>query len=82
MAYFIASGYSHFQGDLLHFFPYFFEHIRIIFICQYSCPACHSCFIRAIDSPNQANSMAIQHEDISAVPAITHNALLSGENLV
>jgi len=29
MAYFIASGYSHFQGDLLHFFPYFFEHIHI-----------------------------------------------------
>jgi glucan biosynthesis protein C len=29
MAYFIASGYSHFQGDLLQFFPYFFEHIRM-----------------------------------------------------
>lgn len=29
MAYFIASGYSNFQGDLLQFFPYFFEHIRI-----------------------------------------------------
>jgi peptidoglycan/LPS O-acetylase OafA/YrhL len=29
MAYFIASGYSHFQGDLLQFFTYFFEHIQI-----------------------------------------------------
>ncbi len=29
MAYFIASGYSNFHGDLSHFFPYFFEHIRI-----------------------------------------------------
>ena len=29
MSYFIASGYSHYQGDLLQFFPYFFEHIRI-----------------------------------------------------
>lgn len=29
ISYFIASGYSHFQGDLLQFFPYFFEHIRI-----------------------------------------------------
>ena len=29
MSYFIASGYSHYQGDLLQFFTYFFEHIRI-----------------------------------------------------
>jgi peptidoglycan/LPS O-acetylase OafA/YrhL len=29
MAYFIASGYSHFHGDLAQFFPYFFEHIRV-----------------------------------------------------
>ncbi len=29
MSYFIASGYSHFQGDLFQFFTYFFEHIHI-----------------------------------------------------
>lgn len=29
MSYFIASGYSHYQGDLLQFFTYFFEHIHI-----------------------------------------------------
>lgn len=29
MSYFIASGYSNFKGDLLQFFPYFFEHINI-----------------------------------------------------
>ncbi len=29
MSYFIASGYSHFHGSLLQFFPYFFVHIRI-----------------------------------------------------
>jgi peptidoglycan/LPS O-acetylase OafA/YrhL len=29
MAYFIASGYSNFHGDLIQFFTYFFEHIHI-----------------------------------------------------
>lgn len=29
MAYFIASGYSNFHGDLVQFFPYFFKHIHI-----------------------------------------------------
>jgi len=29
MSYFIASGYSHYQGDLFQFFTYFFEHIQI-----------------------------------------------------
>jgi peptidoglycan/LPS O-acetylase OafA/YrhL len=29
MSYFIASGYSHYQGDLWQFFTYFFEHISI-----------------------------------------------------
>lgn len=29
LSYFIASGYSHFHGTLLQFFPYFFKHIQI-----------------------------------------------------
>jgi len=29
MSYFIASGYSNYQGDLFQFFTYFFEHIHI-----------------------------------------------------